>query len=131
MYLAECVTWLSLSATSDMKLSLNVSQCENLHKNLSLTATFLGYKSQGPGQWLWLGFGFLKTQAGPKPIPGQRSGPAWLGLAWPGFWPQAGAGTSLLHPMLQQTKTYEKDEIVLEMDEQMRIVTFIRKSPYS
>src|SRR6266567_6356799 len=93
MYLAECVTWLSLSATSDMKLRLNVSQCENLRKNgknLSLAATFLGYKSRGPGQQLWLGFFFLKTQAGPKPIPGQRSGPAW-----PGFWPQARAGTSL------------------------------------
>ena len=41
------------------------------------------------------GFGFPKVQAGPKAVSGQRSGPAFFGLAWPGFWPQAGAGTSL------------------------------------
>ena len=36
------------------------------------------------------GFGFQKYQAGPKAGSGQAQGPAW-----PGFWPQAGAGTSL------------------------------------
>jgi hypothetical protein len=42
--------------------------------------------------------------ASPYPRPGQKPaqakgwaqpGPALFGLAWPGFWPQAGAGTSL------------------------------------
>jgi hypothetical protein len=48
---------------------------------------------------LWLGFGFS------NPKPGQshheaifmaRLGLAYLGLAWPGSWPQAGPGTSLV-----------------------------------
>ena len=42
------------------------------------------------------GSGLLKIQARPKAISGQRSGPAFFGLAWPGLWPQAGAGTSLV-----------------------------------
>ena len=42
----------------------------------------------------------------PYPRPGQkpaqakgqaRLGPAFFGLAWPGFWPQAKAGTSLIY----------------------------------
>ena len=46
-------------------------------------------QSRGPGRRLWL-----------SNIPGQakgqaRLGLAFFGLAWPGFWPQAGAGTSL------------------------------------
>ena len=45
----------------------------------------------------------------PYPRPGQkpaqakgraRLGPAFFGLAWPGFWPQAGAGTSLGSPAM-------------------------------
>ena len=36
------------------------------------------------------GFGFQKSKAGPKAASGQAQGPAW-----PGFWPQAGASTSL------------------------------------
>jgi hypothetical protein len=30
-----------------------------------------------------------------RPNVQARLGPAFFGLAWPGFWPQAGAGTSL------------------------------------
>ena len=41
------------------------------------------------------GFGFQKYQAGPKAVSGKAQGPAWPGFFWPGFWPQAGAGTSL------------------------------------
>jgi hypothetical protein len=46
-----------------------------------------------------------RALAFPKPKPGQkptqakvmaRPGPAFFGLAWPGFWLQAGAGTSLI-----------------------------------
>ena len=36
------------------------------------------------------GFGFQKLQARPKAASIQAQGPAW-----PGFWPQVGAGTSL------------------------------------
>jgi hypothetical protein len=45
-----------------------------------------------------------RALAFPKPRPGQKPtqakflawlGPAFFGLAWPGFWLQAGAGTSL------------------------------------
>jgi hypothetical protein len=41
------------------------------------------------------GFGFQKSQAGPKASSSQTQGPNWPGFFWPGFWPQAGAGTSL------------------------------------
>jgi hypothetical protein len=100
--LAECVTrvtWLSGSATSDLKLSLNVTRREKMLKILS-PATTLGHNSrvQKPGPR-------PTALAFPNPRPGQkpsqakswaRLGPAFFGLAWPGFWPQAGAGTSLL-----------------------------------
>jgi hypothetical protein len=47
-------------------------------------------KSCVPGQRLWL-----------SQNPGQAKvlawlGPTFFGLAWPGLWPQAGAGTSLV-----------------------------------
>ena len=61
---------------------------------LSLTAVLSQIswvQKPGPRPRLLLGFGFLIPQARSKPI----SGPAWLGPAWPGFWPQAGASTSL------------------------------------
>ena len=41
---------------------------------------------------------FLYPKPGQKPAQAKgwaRLGPAFFGLAWPGFWPQAGAGTSL------------------------------------
>ena len=43
--------------------------------------------------------GFQKSQARPKATSGQAQGlalPSFFWLAWPGFWPQAGAGTSLV-----------------------------------
>ena len=52
-------------------------------------------QSRGPGQRLWLSHtpGWAKSQLRPK---GQAwLGPAFFGLAWPSFWPQAKAGTSL------------------------------------
>jgi hypothetical protein len=42
---------------------------------------------------------FLYPRPGQKPAQAKgraRLGPAFFGLAWPGFWPQAGAGTSLI-----------------------------------
>lgn len=42
---------------------------------------------------------FLKPRPGQKPTQAKNlAGPglAFFGLAWPGFWPQAGAGKSLL-----------------------------------
>ena len=99
--LAGCAllsTWLSLSATLDFIPGLTWKPFKKNSKMWSLTVNLCQIcKVQKPGPrptalaWLWLS----KTQARPKPIPGQRSGPAWLGPAWPGFWPQAGAGTSL------------------------------------
>ena len=49
------------------------------------------------------GLGFQKLQAGPKATSGQAQG-----LAWPGFWPQARAGTSLAGkiPIWSGTKEY-------------------------
>ena len=48
---------------------------------------------------------FLYPKPGQKPAQAKgwaRLGPAFFGLAWPGFWPQAGAGTSLtLHTISQ------------------------------
>jgi hypothetical protein len=48
---------------------------------------------------LWLGFGFSNAKPGQshhEAIFTARLGLAYLGLAWPGSWPQAGPGTSLL-----------------------------------
>jgi hypothetical protein len=42
-------------------------------------------KSHGPSQRLWL----FQNQFQAKVL-------AWLGLAWPGLWPEAGASTSLM-----------------------------------
>jgi hypothetical protein len=47
---------------------------------------------------LWLGFGFSNPKPGQshhEAIFTARLGLAYLGLAWPGSWPQAGPGTSL------------------------------------
>ena len=44
----------------------------------------LAFKNYRPGQKL------------PQAKHRARLGPAFFGLAWPGFWPQAGAGTSLV-----------------------------------
>jgi len=92
--LAEFVS----SATSYLKLSLNVKIFVKMLKILALTAnlshiprvqklglrpTALAFLYPRPGQKLAQAKGWA------------RLGPAFFGLAWPGFWPQAGAGTSL------------------------------------
>ncbi|KAF8959965.1 hypothetical protein BDZ97DRAFT_2060947 [Flammula alnicola] len=53
-------------------------------------------KSPGLGRRLGLFKTSGRAKAGSRPIPLARLGPASLGPAWLGFWPQAGAGTSLL-----------------------------------
>ena len=58
---------------------------------------FLGYKARDQAN----SFGFPISQAGPKAILGQKSG-----LAWPGFWPQARAGTSLMWVFWIQIKYF-------------------------
>ena len=88
--LAEFVS----SATSHLKLSLNVFQCKNLRekmlKILALTANLSHIpRAQKPGlRPTALAFLYLR--------PGQKSGPAFFGLAWPGFCLLAEAGTSLI-----------------------------------
>jgi len=78
--------WLFLSAASHFKLSLNVFQSENFRENgknsvsnSKFKAIFLGYKSRGPGQRLWLSHipGWAKSWLRPKVRPGFF----WLGLA--------------------------------------------------
>ena len=52
---------------------------------------------------------FLYPKPGQKPAQAKgwaRLGPAFFGLAWPGFWPQAGAGTSLITIMITTTTKY-------------------------
>jgi len=83
--LAEFVS----SAMSYLKLSLNVKIFVKMLKILALTANLSHIpRVQKPGLRP-TALAFL------YPRPGQRLGPAFFGLAWPGFWPQAGAGTSL------------------------------------
>ena len=87
--LAEFVS----GATSHLKLSLNVFQCKNLRENAKNSGSyskFLGYKSWGSGQWLWLFYipGRAKSQLKPKVRPGlARLFLAWLGPA-SGFRPE-------------------------------------------
>ena len=73
-------------------------QCENLRENVKNSVSDSKIKSYSYGTKAGAqanGFGFSISQAGPKTGSGQRSGLAFFGLAWPGFWPQAKAGTSL------------------------------------
>ena len=62
-------------------------------KKTATTPSSVWYKSRSPGQRLWLFHipGRAKSRLRTKVWPGFF----WLGLAWPGFWPQAKAGTSL------------------------------------
>jgi hypothetical protein len=71
-------------------------------KILALTAN-LGHISrvQKPGLRP-TALAFLYPRPGQKPAQAKGwawLGPAFFGLAWPGFWPQAGAGTSLILPL--------------------------------
>ena len=90
--------WLSSSATLDLKLSLNMSQCEKLsQKFISQHELSQISKAQklGPRP---TALAFPKRRPGQKPSQAKvlaRLGPAFFGPAWLGFWPQAGAGTSL------------------------------------
>jgi len=92
--LAEFVS----SATSYLKLSLNVKIFVKMLKILALTANLSHIpRVQKPGLRP-RALAFLYPRPGQKPAQAKgwaRLGPAFFGLAWPGFWPQAGAGTSL------------------------------------
>ena len=80
-------------------MCFNVKIFVKMLKILALTAN-LGHISrvQKPGLRP-TALAFLYPRPGQKPAQAKgwaRLGPASFGLAWPGFWPQAGAGTSLL-----------------------------------
>jgi len=75
---------------------LNVKTFVKMVKNLSLAAISSHIcRVQKPGlrptalAWLWLSKNLGQAKAHPRP----KVRPS---LAWPGFWPQAGAGTSLI-----------------------------------
>src|SRR5258708_7966084 len=94
--LAEC----HIIFETQFKSVFNVKTFAKMLKVLFLEeklSKFLGYKSRGSGQRLWLFHipGRAKSQL--RPNVRARLGPAFFGLAWPGFWPQAKAGTPL-HP---------------------------------
>ena len=79
-------------------MCFNVKIFMKMLKILALTAN-LGHISrvQKPGLRP-TALAFLYPRLGQKPAQAKgwaRLGPAFFGLAWPGFWPQAGAGTSL------------------------------------
>ena len=81
-------------------MCFNVKIFMKMLKILALTAN-LGHISrvQKPGLRP-TALAFLYPRLGQKPAQAKgwaRLGPAFFGLAWPGFWPQAGAGTSLVH----------------------------------
>jgi len=56
---------------------------------------YLRYKSWGPGPRLGLSKLMSWAKSPPQANLQARLGPAFFGLAWPGFWPQAKASTSL------------------------------------
>ena len=52
-----------------------------------------------------VGLGFQNHRPGQNPPQAKhraRLGLAFFGLAWPGFWPQAGAGTSLVVQIIDE-----------------------------
>ena len=80
-------------------MCFNVKIFVKMLKILALTAN-LGHISrvQKPGLRP-TALAFLYPRPGQKLAQAKgwaRLGPAFFGLAWPGFWPQAGAGTSLI-----------------------------------
>ncbi|KAF8952005.1 hypothetical protein BDZ97DRAFT_2001388 [Flammula alnicola] len=78
---------------------MNVDGISNSAGLVHLTLVKVQYKSnfwllkESPG--LGRGLGLVKfsgrAKAGSRPTPLARLGPALLGSAWPGFWPQAGS----------------------------------------
>jgi hypothetical protein len=53
-------------------------------------------QSRGLSRRLWLSDISSQAKAVFRPSPLARLGPAYFGLAWPGSWPGAGLGTSLV-----------------------------------
>ena len=92
--LAEFVS----SATPHLKLSLNVFQ-KIFVKILALIANLSHIpRVQKPGLRPTTALAFLYPKPGQKPAQAKSQaqlGLVFFGLAWPGFWLLAGAGTSL------------------------------------
>jgi hypothetical protein len=90
--LAEC----HVIFKTQFKTIFNVKTFAKILKFLSLTENLSHIpRVQKPGLRP-TALAFPYPRPGQKPAQAKGQGPAWLGLAWPGFWPQAKAGTSLL-----------------------------------